>query len=208
MRSADSPAADQVRPRRTWLWVGLGGLCLLALLLGAAIRAGTHGGGVEALMIGLAGLAAVLLLAGELLVVLQATQAHEAAAAALAQLPSGHRVSGRIRVRGAGRPVVVDHVVVRPDGRAWAVLVDGSTNPPRPGDGSDGLARLLPTARRGAEVLARAAAAGVLPKELGLRRRTAIRPCILTVRRPLRTGERDGVLGVAAGDAATVLCAE
>ncbi len=193
------------RQRRAWLWVSAGALCLLALLVGMIFRTSTHGGGTAMLMAAVATAAAALFLAGEIVTVLQVVQAREATRTALASLPPGHRVSGRIRVRGAGRPVVVDHLVVRPDGIAFAVTIDGSTNPPRPGDTTDGLSRLLAQARRAAEVVQRAADAGVLPPELGLRSRIRVQPCILAARRPLRTGPREGVLACAAADAAHAL---
>lgn len=199
------PSPSAPRARRSWLWVGTGTLCVLALLVGMVVRAGTHAGGGDVLMVGLAAAGAVLFLAGEIVTVLQSVQAREAARSALAALPPDHRVSGRIRVRGAGRPVVVDHLVVRPDGAVFAVTVDGSTNPPRSGDRLDGLGRLLPAARRSAEVLQRAARAGVLPPRLGLPPRCSVHPCILAARRPLGTGQREGVLAFAAADAASAL---
>jgi|GEM_PF-5552647 len=203
-------AAEHGGPRpqpRSWLWVGTGALCLLALLVGMIVRAGTHAGGASLLMAGLVAAAAILFLAGEIVTVLQAVQAREAARAALAALPPGHRVSGRVRVRGAGRPVVVDHLVVRPDGAVFAVTIDGSTNPPRVGDPAEGLGRLLPAARHAAEVVQRAARAGVLPAELGLPVKAGVRPCILAARRPLSTGERDGVLTFSANDVVAALAA-
>lgn len=197
-----------LRPRRLWLWAGLGLLAVLAVLVGAVLRAGTRGAGPEVLMLGAVGAAAALLLVGEVVVVLQAVQAREAADAALTALPAGHRVAGRIRIRGSGRPVLIDHVVVSPRGDVWAVTVDGSANPPRPGDPTDGLAALLPTARRAADALARAAQAGVLPPELGLGPRPRVRPCILAARRPLQRGPRQGVLAFSAAEAAEALGGE
>lgn len=196
------------RRRRGWLWAGTALLGLLAVSVGMLLRAGRHGGGGALLMAALAVAGAVLFLTGETVAVLQAVQAREAAREALAALPPGHRVSGRLRVRGAGRPVVVDHLVVRPDGTVFAVTVDGSTNPPRPGDPLEGLGRILPAARRAAEIVQRAADAGVLPAELQLPRPAVVRPCILAARRPLALAHRQGVVTCSAADAVAALAAD
>ncbi len=189
--------------------MSVGGCLALSAIIGFVIRASLHGGGPALLMMGvLLGLCALFLL-GEIVTALQVVQAREAAAEALARLPSGYRVSGRIRVRGAGRrPAVADHVVVCPDGRTFAVMVDGSTRPPRPGDPAEGLARLLGGARRVAESIQEAAAARVLPEELGLRPGSRVRPCIVVARRPVATAWHDGVLAVSAPEAAGVLARE
>lgn len=192
-------------PRRSWLWTGTAALLALALLVGLLLRAAAHGGGSELWMIAFLAAAAVLLLVAEVVTVLQAVQAREAARAALVGLPPGHRVSGRIRIRGTGRPVVIDAVVVRPDGAVFTVLVDGSANPPAPQDPTDGLRKLLPQARNCAVMVERAAAAGVLPAELGLHGHVRAIPCVLAARRPLRAGAREGVLAFAAAEAVQAL---
>jgi hypothetical protein len=174
--------------------------------VGFVIRAGGHGGGPLVAMTGGAGAALGLFIVAEIVAVLQVVQAREAAMAALAALPAGYAVSGRIRIRGAGRrPAVADHVVVCPDGRAFAVVVDGSTRPPRADDPRAGLGRLLPAAREAAEAVQKAAAAGVLPPGLRLRRGTVVQPAVLVARRPFGTGRREGVLAFAAADADAAL---
>jgi hypothetical protein len=195
------------RPPRAWLWVALLALMVASLCAGIVLRAGVRGGGGAAvLLVGAFGVLAVLYLAAEVMVVLQEVQAREAARTALATLPPPCRVSGRVRVRGAGgRPVLVDHVVAVPGGSVYAVVVDGSTRPPRPGDSTDGLGPLVPRARRAAAAIAAAAAAGVLPERLGVGAGACIRPCILVVRRPLAPGERAGVLAVAGADVQRLL---
>lgn len=193
------------RPARGWLWLAVAGCCLLAVLVGFILRAAAHGGGASVLMLGAAGAFAVLLLIAEVVAALQAVQAREASAAALAGLPAGFVVSGRVRIRGHGRPVVADHVVVAPDGRAWAVTVDGATRSPRPGDAADGLRTLLPAAKRAAEAVQRAAAARVLPPQMGLAPGTAVRPCILVARRPFATTAHEGVLAFPAAEAIPAL---
>lgn len=192
-------------PRRSWLWTGTAALLALALLVGLLLRAAAHGGGNGMWMIAFLAAGAVLLLVAEVVTVLQAVQARDAARAALAGLPPGHRVSGRIRIRGARRPVVIDAVVVRPDGAVFTVLLDGSANPPSPQDTTEGLRKLLPQARDCAVMVERAAAAGVLPAELGLRGHIRAVPCVLAARRPLRAGTREGVLAFAAADTVQVL---
>lgn len=201
--SAPSPAA---RPRRRWLWITLLVIMGGALLGGVLLRVGAQDhGGASLIMIGLLALLAVLYLAGELMVVLQEVQAREAGRLALAALPAGYTVSGRVRVSGHGRPVCIDHVVVTPGGDAFAVVVDGSTRPPAPRDPLDGVGPLLPKARAAAVALMTAARAGVLPDRLLVHSRTPVRPCILVVRRPMSPGERAGVLTLSGSDAATVL---
>ncbi len=155
-------------------------------------------------MIGGLAVGASLLLAVELLTVLQGVQGREAAAEALRALPAGVRVSGRVRVRGRGRPVVADHVVVGPSGDGWAVMVDGSTRPARMNDPFDGLRPLLGDAKRTASAVQEAARLGLLD-QTGLCVGASVRPAILVARRPLVAGERDGVLAFAAADAANAL---
>ncbi len=192
------------RPKRYWLWLGLAGLALLAFLAGGSLRL-RGPAAAEAVMIGATALGASLLLAVELLSVLQGVQGREAAAAALRVLPHDLRVTGRVRIRGRGRPAVADHIVVGPTGDGWAVLVDGSTRPPRSGDPLDGLRPLLAAARRVAAAVQEAGRLGLLPPETGLGATSSVRPAILVARRPLAAGERDGVMAFAAGDAANAL---
>ncbi len=194
-------ASGEAKPRRAWLWSAVGLLAALALIVGMVLRASRQGGGGEALMLGVVALCAGLLLTGEIIAVLQSVQAREAARTALGALPPAYRVSGRIRVRGRRRSAVVDHLVLAPDGRAWAVTVDGSTRPPRPGDPLDGLAPLLEAARKGAEFVREAAVAGVLPEELQPSATARVTPCILVARRPIEAGVRQGVLAFAGADA-------
>jgi hypothetical protein len=197
------------RPRRGWLWAAVAGCGALAVLVGFVIRAGAHGGGPVVAMTGGAGALLGLFIVAEVVSVLQTVQAREAAAAALAALPAGFSVSGRVRVRGAGRrPAVADHVIRCPDGRVLAVVVDGSTRPPRPGDPREGLGRLVEAARQAAEAVQRAAAAGVLPPELRVRPGARVQPAILVARRPLAPGRREGVLAFAAADALRVLAGD
>ncbi len=206
--AAPGPAGRALaRPRRAWLWTVLLLIMLVSLLVGIVLRAGVRGGGgPTAVMIGVFGLLAVVYLAGEVMVILQDVQAREAGGAALAGLPDGFRISGRVRVSGLrGRPVCIDHVVVGPGDRAFAVVLDGSTRPPSRRDPLDGLGPLLGRARAAADALSAAARARVLPDRLGLDVETTVRPCILVVRRPLVPGERSGVLALAAGDAVRVL---
>ena len=186
------------------MWLGLAGLAFLAFLAGSSLRLRGPAAG-EAVMIGALAVGASLLLAVELLAVLQGVQGREAAAAALRALPTDVRVSGRIRVRGRGRPVVADHVVVGPSGDGWAVVVDGSTRPARVGDPLDGLRPLLSDAKRAAAAVQEAGRLGLLPAETGLGATSSVRPAILVARRPLVAGERDGVLAFAAVDAANAL---
>jgi len=197
------------RPRRRWLWAGLWTLMGVSLVAGLFLRVGLRDrGGPGLVAVGVVALAAALFLAGEVLVVLQDVQAREAAAEALGALPPGFRVTGRVRIAGAGpRPVVVDSVVVTPDGRAYAVVVDGSTRPPAPHDPYDGVGPLLPRARAAAEALAAAARARVLPARVGLGPTAEVLPCVLVVRRPFRGGPRDGVLAVGPRDLPEALSA-
>ena len=199
------PGVGAAHPRRGWLWAAVALSCGLALLVGFLLRAGLNGAGVETFLLAvLVALAAVLLI-GEIVAALQVVQAREAARTALSALPVGYRISGRVRIRGGRRPAVADHVVVAPDGRAWAVTVDGSTRSPRPDDPTDGLGPLLSLARHAAATVQQAARACVLPPELGLPRGARVDPCILVARRPLRTGRREGVLAFAGADAAPAL---
>lgn len=201
-------AAGEAGPRRAWLWISVALLAVLALLAGMAMRAAGRGGGPEAWMVGVVAVCAGLLLTGEIVGVLAGIQAREAAKRALGALPPAYRISGRIRVRGHRRAAVIDHLVVGPDGRAWAVTVDGSTRPPRPGDPTDGLRPLLAVARRAAEFAREAARAGVLPEELRVPAGTQVMPCILVARRPMDMGMREGVLAFGATDAASAFGAE
>ena len=209
MCAAPDPAGRApARPRRAWLWTALLLIMLVSLLAGIVLRVGVRGGGPTAVIIGVFGLLAVVYLAGEVMVILQDVQAREAGEAALAGLPDGFRVSGRVRVSGLrGRPVCIDHVVVGPGDRAFAVVLDGSTRPPSRDDPLDGLGPLLGRARAAAAALSAAARARVLPDRLGIGVETTVRPCILVVRRPLGSGERRGVLAVSAGDAVRLLAA-
>ena len=174
---------------------------LSALVAGGLVRAGARdGGGAGIIVMGATALCAVLFLCMEVVAVLQGVQAREAVSATFRNLPDGFRCSGRVRVTGWGRrPVLVDQVVVTPEGEAYAVVVDGSTRPPAAGDPLDGVGALIPAARRAAEAVAAAAAARVLggvPLPPGVR----VDPCIVVARRPITPGRRAGVFTVAAGD--------
>ncbi len=180
----------------------------LAWLGGMLLRGGHSGLGPEGSMFGVITLLLAAGMATELLVTLQQVQAREIAVAAINGLPKRFRRLGRMRIQDGWRRVVIDQVVKGPKGRVFAIMVDGSTLPAVRGDRLDGLGRLIGPAKRAAQTLSKAAKAGALPRDLGMPQDAVVCPCILVVRRPLVTGERDGVLSFTAAEMPAALGAE